>query len=344
MSQDDNHRRTGGQEGAMLGQTGMLQRQDMTIEQFRATMFSRLREVAVSSMHDQHRVLVGMIVDLYGCVRQMQRRRPTPAERDTLARVIDQLKQYALKHFREEEMVMKRMSFPGLESHIRAHQKFVSTLLEVEERIWNTSVAYSIDLLHLVVGWLFEHINQVDMLYSRASQGETIDPNRFVPPPAATAGKVAVDTGRVDPQAFRQRMESRLRDVGVAQFNREHRTLLDQIIALHEIVDELRQRRPVEDDWRRISQLVSFLTNYTVTHFKGEEELMRKHQYPMYEQHLREHTSLLERMEKLVAAIMETRDIGRTVDMLFFLTEWFFNHTARTDTQYTEFFRGKSVA
>ncbi|MBF0623540.1 MAG: hemerythrin family protein [Magnetococcales bacterium] len=139
---------------------------DLSQEEFRSNLMKKLRPVEPRQFHRQHEKLIDMISELYMLIRTMQRRRPTAEERQALFKMLGEFKQYAATHFREEERYMQQTNFPGVTDHQAAHARFVSKVLEVEERVRNESVSYVVELFFMVIDWLFSHINHMDRLYS----------------------------------------------------------------------------------------------------------------------------------------------------------------------------------
>ncbi|MBF0273385.1 MAG: hemerythrin family protein [Magnetococcales bacterium] len=146
--------------------------QGFTVEDFRRNMNSRLKNVGVALLHDQHKRLVEILVKLYIGVRNLQKSAPNHENSTYLYNVIDELKDYALKHFRNEEEFMRKIKYSYIAEHMEAHKIFVESLLGLEKRMRQESVSYIIDLLHLVIGWLFQHINHMDMSYSKFHNGD----------------------------------------------------------------------------------------------------------------------------------------------------------------------------
>ncbi|MBF0124889.1 MAG: bacteriohemerythrin [Magnetococcales bacterium] len=327
--------------------------QILSIEKFRDSLQARLRDVKVSSFHQQHLALIDYIAELYGCVQELQRHAPTDTDKQTIERVIGKLKGYVLKHFQEEEEYMHRVGFVGLEHHVRAHRRFVESVLAAEQRIWRESVTYVVELLHLTVGWLFDHINNVDMLYTRAAQGEQIDPSKFLSsskqqPKRAAAVRPPPQSHRIASPSYNgsesmlRALEGQLQDVGVPRFNQEHKQLLNQILHLHALLHDVRGRPSSAIDWQQMIKLFDFLWSYTKTHFRGEEEAMQRCGFPGYEQHRQEHQKLLARLTELYSQFQAGPDIGLAMDLLFFLIDWFMSHTATIDFKYKTFFQQNS--
>ncbi|MBF0175574.1 MAG: hemerythrin family protein [Magnetococcales bacterium] len=320
-----------------------------TVDDFRQSMRSRLRHVGVPDMHAQHEGLVEIMVSLYSEVKKLQKGVPGQEEHDSLRATINELKRYATKHFQEEEAFMRRIAFPGLEPQIAAHQAFVKSLLEVEKRMWEESISYVIDLQHLVVGWLFEHINLMDMAYGRFSRGEkesvgpltkTLQASSSASLPQQREKTKSPDTkSQAD---FRNSLRSRLRMTGIPRIDKEHQQLLEQVIDLNILAEGLSTRKPSLKDWQQIDQAIHFLTTYCRDHFTGEEAWMRSVGYPKLAVHTEEHKRLLIRLQDLAAKLSKDHQVLYVVDLNFFLVEWLLTHTSRTDFLYVEFGKVRS--
>ncbi len=319
-----------------------------TVEDFRTNMYARLRDIGLPNLHKEHIRLVDIMVELYSEVRKLQKVAPGQEDLVALRSVIDELKGYATKHFANEHTFMTEIKFPGLAQHNEAHKRFVRKLLEIEERIWKQSVSYVVDLLHLLVGWLFEHINQMDMAYVRYSRGEVV---KEIPKPAAvvapsrqpaprkpvghTSGKSASD--------FRGSLHDRLRPTGVAQFDREHRKLIDLISDLSVIAESLYTRKPTPADWQKMDQTLQELTNFARSHFMAEEMWMKRVGYPHLDKHAEQHQHLQNQLRQLTTKLTEERQVTFIVDINFFLVEWLMTHTIKTDMDYGEFAKKKAL-
>ena len=319
---------------------------DYTIQAFKDNLYSRLREVKVAKFHQQHQTLIEILTELYGQIQYLQQHRPTPEKEQALANVLDKLKQYAAKHFQEEEKFMAKMNFPGLKNHILAHRKFVATLTALEKQIWQESITYVVDLLQLVVTWLFEHINHMDMQYSRASQGEVVSQAdlQWSQRQKKSKPNKPTKTPPLSGAAFRQYLQNMLPDVGVGQFNQEHRKLLDAILDIHLLATSLSNRLPCQEDWEKFHALLDFLAQYVKQHFAAEEKWMRRTNYPSMASHIQEHQQAAKRLLKIQENLQKKQDIAYIVDLNFYFCHWFMTHTARTDVEYRDFFKGKQVA
>ncbi|MBF0260986.1 MAG: hemerythrin family protein [Magnetococcales bacterium] len=319
-----------------------------SLEEFRANMRARLKDVEIPALHGQHEQLVELIVRLYGEVRTLQKETPDTDSVASLRGTLQELKSYATRHFQEEEAFMHRINYPGVTAHCEAHRVFVKSLLDLEARIWRESISFVVDLLHLVVGWLFQHINQLDMGYARFSKGGVL-PKGVTEPRASPAlqgssgiGPASGQTGREI--SFRESMLLRLRKTGIDPFDQEHVELMNRIVHINTLTKRLTSRPPTPKDWAEIDQAVEFLMAYTRYHFSGEEAWMNKVGYPKRGEHAQEHQRLLARLKELVERLTQERNVYFIVDMNLFVTEWFLTHTVRADSLYGEFAKSRKLS
>ncbi|MEO5347112.1 MAG: bacteriohemerythrin [Magnetococcus sp. YQC-9] len=321
-----------------------------SLEDFRESMRIRLKNVAIPALHAQHENLVELIVKLYAEVRKLQRDPPGSESLASLRTTLDELKNYATRHFQEEEAFMRKIQYPGFEPHRQAHQLFVKSVLDLEARIWQESVSYVIDLLHLVVGWLFQHINQLDMAYARFSRGEhsSQDFTELHTPPALKVARSSSSDSKTSSKKseqaeFRDLLRQRMRKTGIERFDQEHLELMNRILRINQLTEKLASRKPTPKDWEEVDQANEFLFGYCRSHFLAEESWMDEIDYPKRTEHAQEHRRLLTRLKELSARLVEERNIYFIVDMNLFVTEWFLTHSVRLDLQYAEYARAKNL-
>jgi len=117
--------------------------------------------------------------------------------------------------------------------------------------------------------------------------------------------------------------------VGDALIDEEHKGLLK---VYNKLVDILEKK---ESD-RQVVEVLSELTNYSLLHFKDEEEWMRKIDYPDFEEHQREHKDFIYQIALFnLSFSSEDKDIVEHVS--FFLREWIINHLVITDRKIAEY-------
>ena len=111
--------------------------------------------------------------------------------------------------------------------------------------------------------------------------------------------------------------------VGVQDIDNQHRTLVDILNRLGDLVDS-------HDKCWDESAVLTELVQYTQTHFKFEEDLMRRVGYAGAEAHEREHRELFQRVAELTArSAAGVRPDPE--DLLVFLRDWLSSHIMGTD-------------
>ena len=134
-----------------------------------------------------------------------------------------------------------------------------------------------------------------------------------------------------------------LKEVGIAEINKQHLRLASYAVQFGQIVDELSTREPSNQDWRQIDALFSKVMRYVATHFEEEEALMREHGYPDYEAHKKLHDKFSAEMVKLQSDI-NNRNIKFKKKMSSLLWDWLYHHINEVDYQYREFFLSKGLS
>jgi hemerythrin-like metal-binding protein len=125
---------------------------------------------------------------------------------------------------------------------------------------------------------------------------------------------------------------SRDLDIGIRQFDLEHRQMGDLINQLHTLMVIKRDRGAAD-------QLMERLLQVTREHFASEERLLTEHGYPEHEAHFLEHSKLID----------ELRDLSRqfkagTLSALAtptFLKKWLLDHIQNSDRLYVPFLKSK---
>lgn len=115
----------------------------------------------------------------------------------------------------------------------------------------------------------------------------------------------------------------------------QHKRLVQLINKLHKAMKERRSKETM-------LAIVDELKNYTVTHFKFEENLFAKHGYPETKSHIAQHHKFVDQ----VIAFEEGLKSGKvtvTMDVMRFLKEWLLKHINGTDRAYAPFFKKHGV-
>ena len=123
--------------------------------------------------------------------------------------------------------------------------------------------------------------------------------------------------------------------VGIESIDMQHKRLINLINQLQTAVDystgESFEREALDE-----------LVEYTVTHFRYEEDLMEEHGYPDFESHRAQHDAMVKKVTDVVASYQKNQH-NAMKDATAYLKNWLINHINGTDKQYSQFLIGKGV-
>ncbi len=113
--------------------------------------------------------------------------------------------------------------------------------------------------------------------------------------------------------------------VGIESVDQQHRHLVSLINRLDEVV-------ALGEDQQTIVETVNELVDYTVYHFRHEDELMEKAGYnpEMFAKHRQQHQEFIEKMQRVQAEAQSDASVI-SKDLLDFLVDWLCHHTLKTD-------------
>jgi hemerythrin len=123
--------------------------------------------------------------------------------------------------------------------------------------------------------------------------------------------------------------------VGVVTIDQEHRKLVDMLNRLH---DAMKAGKGAD----LLGGLLAELVAYTKTHFGNEERLMKRHNYPDYLKHKKEHNYLVLEAQKALELHQQGQHL-RPHDVQQFLVDWLTQHIKDEDRQTGRFLAGKGV-
>lgn len=83
-----------------------------------------------------------------------------------ISKLIDELKEYTLYHFKTEEKIMLKYKYPGTAEHIKEHLCLIQYLKGLKtEELNDDQVEFLKKVLSRISSWLFHHIITTDFLY-----------------------------------------------------------------------------------------------------------------------------------------------------------------------------------
>ncbi|OGU68125.1 MAG: hemerythrin [Stygiobacter sp. RIFOXYA12_FULL_38_9] len=123
--------------------------------------------------------------------------------------------------------------------------------------------------------------------------------------------------------------------VNITQIDNQHMKLVELVNTLHDRMKEGKGKAA-------LSGILNELTNYTVYHFKTEEDIFRKYNYPQTDAHLKEHDALVQQVVKLKADFDNGKSV-LTLDVMNFLKDWLTLHIMGDDKAYTPFLKSQGI-
>jgi len=115
--------------------------------------------------------------------------------------------------------------------------------------------------------------------------------------------------------------------VKVKRCDEDHQKLFALINALHDAMRVGKGRS-------LIGQIVAELSAYTQTHFRAEEALMEKANYPALPGHRVEHQRFIARVAEFQKDL-DAGAVGNSVAVLEFLNDWLAKHIKKLDQGYS---------
>ncbi|MBL8259369.1 MAG: bacteriohemerythrin [Candidatus Competibacteraceae bacterium] len=120
----------------------------------------------IAWIDEQHQQIVHYINDLHDAKQAR--------ETGKIGEVMENLIQYTVTHFAEEEKMMERAGYPLTEVHKGVHKRFVEKVGQMNAR-HKIGIDTSEELLNLLEGWLFSHIRVNDNGYVSSVKGAGAD-------------------------------------------------------------------------------------------------------------------------------------------------------------------------
>lgn len=125
--------------------------------------------------------------------------------------------------------------------------------------------------------------------------------------------------------------------VNISHLDGHHKRLFGLVNTLHDAMKQ-KETRDV------LGKVFSELLDYTVYHFRAEEELFEKYAYPDYQSHKNEHEDLTKQALELKSKFDADKfRITLTMETMEFLRDWLNNHIRVVDKKYGPFLNSKGV-
>lgn len=120
--------------------------------------------------------------------------------------------------------------------------------------------------------------------------------------------------------------------INVQSMDIHHKKLFELSEHLHDTL---------ESDRESLNKALEYLFNYTGYHFKEEEELLKKYNYPNLDIHIEKHDEIIKQLNAL-SENFKNKEISKEEFMLL-IKSWIFTHILMEDKEYSRFLNQKGV-
>jgi hemerythrin-like metal-binding protein len=122
--------------------------------------------------------------------------------------------------------------------------------------------------------------------------------------------------------------------LGHPKIDKDHEELVATLNALHQAMKVGRGRD-------EITRTLQFLRDYTVKHFRAEEDLMCLHRFPGTQMHMAIHADLVKQVADLVGKF-EAGQAVLTMQVMDFLEKWLKDHILGEDRILADYLNKRS--
>ncbi len=123
--------------------------------------------------------------------------------------------------------------------------------------------------------------------------------------------------------------------VNIKKIDNQHKKLFEYINAIH---DAMKAKKTSEE----LGKIINKLSNYTVEHFKTEEDYFDQYDYPDAKKHKFEHQVFVDKVKKFQSDLKRGKML-LSLEIVNFLKDWLVNHIQGTDQKYSQFLNEKGV-
>ena len=111
----------------------------------------------------QHQALFGLVNEVADRVRT--------GNMPEVKAVVNRLAAYTVEHFRDEENIMMRAKYPGLEDHRLIHAELLEKVQELQVKLEKNQPVSMVGIIRFLSDWLKDHILKEDMAYKPYIKG-----------------------------------------------------------------------------------------------------------------------------------------------------------------------------
>jgi hemerythrin-like metal-binding protein len=115
--------------------------------------------VGNEQIDSQHKEMFGLLNNLHELLQNGRHGKRT-------AEIIEEVQQYAKRHFTCEETLMAECGYPQLDEHKKAHEEFSSHINQFSKRAEESKEDVTLKLFLYLKDWWLDHITKMDKEYA----------------------------------------------------------------------------------------------------------------------------------------------------------------------------------
>lgn len=121
-------------------------------------------EIGIPIIDEQHKKLVELVADFYNALMAPTTHKNEVAS-DTLAKALKDCCAYVQTHFRTEEELLQKASYPNFIAHKKEHDEFTAKVLETAKSFSKNNMLTAVKFARFLYDWILAHISHTDRLY-----------------------------------------------------------------------------------------------------------------------------------------------------------------------------------
>lgn len=111
--------------------------------------------LGIETIDAEHRKLVSLSNDLIASVRT--------GNKDKIKKCFQQLREYTVVHFNNEEQYMEQIRYPDMSSHKQEHIELKNRVKQYQESLYRYADVDPRDVQEFIKHWLIDHVIYTDM-------------------------------------------------------------------------------------------------------------------------------------------------------------------------------------
>jgi hemerythrin-like metal-binding protein len=116
--------------------------------------------VGVKLFDDQHKNLLSYLNKIFGIFNDS-------GSKEEVEKLLEDLEQYAMTHFKTEEEVFDKYKYYGSEFHNQEHRLYESKINDFRAKFHASDEKVNTEVLEFLADWLMGHIQGTDKEYKR---------------------------------------------------------------------------------------------------------------------------------------------------------------------------------